>query len=54
MGTLSYSTTISIDGYVNDADGDFQWSAPSDPVFDTHVERMAAVSTRCSAARPTS
>lgn len=45
MGTLSYSTTISIDGYVNDADGDFQWSAPSDPVFGTHVERMAAVST---------
>lgn len=45
MGTLSYSTTVSIDGYVNDADGDFQWSAPSDPVFDTHVERMAAVST---------
>lgn len=45
MGTLSYSTTISIDGYVNDADGDFQWSAPNDPVFDTHVERMAAVST---------
>jgi dihydrofolate reductase len=45
VGTLSYSTTVSIDGYVADADGDFQWSAPGDAVFDVHVERMAAVST---------
>lgn len=45
MGTLSYSTTISIDGYVADADGDFQWSTPDDAVFDLHVDRMAAVST---------
>lgn len=45
MGRLSYSTTVSIDGYVADADGDFQWSAPDDAVFDVHVDRMAAVST---------
>ncbi|TWS22641.1 deaminase, partial [Tsukamurella conjunctivitidis] len=45
MGTLSYTATVSVDGYVADADGDFQWSAPGDEVFDFHVERMAAVST---------
>lgn len=45
MGTLSYTATVSLDGYVNDADGDFGWSGPSDEVFDCHVERMAAVST---------
>lgn len=45
MGTLSYTATMSIDGYVADASGDFQWSAPGDEVFRFHVERMAAVST---------
>lgn len=45
MGTLSFTATISIDGYAADADGDFQWSAPNEEVFDFHVERMAAVST---------
>lgn len=44
MGTLGYTATISIDGYAADADGDFQWSAPGDDVFDFHVERMADVS----------
>lgn len=45
MGTLSYTATISLDGYVADTTGDFQWSAPNDEVFQFHVERMAAVST---------
>ncbi|GAA1214880.1 dihydrofolate reductase family protein [Prauserella alba] len=45
MGTLSYTATVSIDGYAADADGDFQWSAPSDEAFQFHVDRMAAVST---------
>jgi dihydrofolate reductase len=45
MGILSYGATISLDGYVADADGDFQWSAPGDPVFAAHLERMATVST---------
>ena len=43
MGKLSYDTTVSLDGYVNDADGDFQWSGPDCAVFDIHVERMADV-----------
>lgn len=45
MGSLSYTATISLDGYAADANGDFQWSAPTDEVFEFHVERMAAVST---------
>jgi len=44
MGTLSYTATVSIDGYAADADGDFNWSAPGDDVFRFHVERMDAVS----------
>ncbi len=45
MGTLSYTATMSLDGYVADTDGDFQWSAPSEEVFQFHIDRMAAVST---------
>lgn len=45
MGTLSYTATVSIDGFAADSDGDFQWSAPDDEVFAFHVERMGPIST---------
>ncbi|MDH6248032.1 dihydrofolate reductase family protein [Mycobacterium sp. OTB74] len=45
MGTLSYTATVSLDGYVADATGDFQWSAPGDAAFAVHVDRLAGVST---------
>ena len=45
MGTLSFTATVSVDGFAADADGDFQWTAPSDEVFAFHVERMSPVST---------
>ncbi len=45
MGTLNYTATVSVDGYVADADGDFQWTAPNGAVFAAHVDRMAEVST---------
>lgn len=45
MGTLAYVATVSIDGYVADADGDFQWTGPTDEVFAVHLDRMAEVST---------
>lgn len=45
MGTLCYSTSMSLDGYVADASGDFQWAAPSEEIFDFHVQRMSDVST---------
>lgn len=44
MGTLSYTATVSIDGYAADSDGDFQWSGPGDQVFQFHVERIGAIS----------
>jgi dihydrofolate reductase len=36
---------VSLDGYVADAGGDFQWSATDTAVFAVHVDRMAEVST---------
>ena len=44
MGTLSYTATISVDGYAADADGNFDWSAPDDEVFQAHIGRMSEVS----------
>lgn len=44
MGTLCFTATVSLDGYVADADGDMQWAGPDDDVFRFHVERMGAVS----------
>ena len=32
MGRLSFTANISLDGYINDADGNFDWSDPSDEV----------------------
>lgn len=45
MGRLRYTTAMSLDGYVVDGDGDFQWAAPSAEMFDLHVARTARVST---------
>lgn len=45
MGRLRYTTAMSLDGYVVDASGDFQWAAPSPEMFDLHVARTARVST---------
>ncbi|MGW0037410.1 dihydrofolate reductase family protein [Gordonia sp. NPDC003376] len=45
MGTLCYGGSISLDGYLADADGDFGWYVPSEDVFASHVDRMAEVST---------
>lgn len=45
MGTLSFIATVSLDGYVEDTTGDFQWYEPSPEVFDLHVDRIASVST---------
>lgn len=36
MGKLIYSLITSFDGYINDADGDFQWGAPDTEVM-THL-----------------
>ncbi len=43
MGRLLYSVLASLDGYVADADGRFEWAAPSDEVhaFVNDLEREA-------------
>lgn len=45
MGTLSYTATVSLDGYAAGPDGDFQFGAPTAEVFDVHVARMGDIST---------
>lgn len=45
MGILTYATTVSLDGYVADATGDFQWGAPGPEVFAVHTQRIQEVST---------
>ncbi|MBD8044093.1 dihydrofolate reductase family protein [Arthrobacter sp. Sa2BUA2] len=45
MGTLIFTATVSLDGYVSDQNGDFQWTGPSDDMFALHVDRMGEVST---------
>ena len=41
MGKLIYSTITSLDGYVADKDGNFDWAAPDEEVhtFVNHLER---------------
>ena len=45
MGTLIFTATVSLDGYVADREGDFQWTGPTDEMFAVHLDRMAEVST---------
>ncbi|HEY4568934.1 MAG TPA: deaminase, partial [Kribbella sp.] len=41
MGALIYSAITSVDGYVEDADGNFNWAAPDEEVhaFVNELER---------------
>ena len=41
MGRLIYSAIASLDGFVNDADGDFSWARPDEEVhaFVNDLER---------------
>lgn len=45
MGRLGYGMSVSLDGYVNDADGNFDWSRPSDDLHNFFTERERDVST---------
>jgi dihydrofolate reductase len=45
MGILTFTATLSLDGYVADANGDFQWAGPGDAVFQAHIDRLTQVST---------
>lgn len=45
MGILRYITNVSLDGYIEDRDGEFAWSEPDDNVFayTTDLLRLVAV-----------
>jgi dihydrofolate reductase len=38
---LIYSMGVSIDGFINDRDGAFQWSVPDDDQFRFHLEQVS-------------
>ena len=45
MGRLLYSTLASLDGYIADADGRFDWAAPSEEVHAAVNQRLHGVGT---------
>lgn len=45
MGKLVYWMNCSLDGFVNDANGEFDWGAPSEEVLEAINDEMAGVST---------
>jgi dihydrofolate reductase len=40
---LIYSMSVSVDGFINDRDGGFEWGAPSDDLFRFHLELVGAL-----------
>lgn len=42
MGKLIYSMIMSLDGYVEDAQGDFSWGAPEDEELHAYINALAA------------
>jgi dihydrofolate reductase len=38
---LVFSMSVSVDGFISDRDGDFDWSGPSDEQFLFHTEQVA-------------
>lgn len=45
MGMLNYATAMSLDGYIADEHGNFDWAAPTEEIFAVHLARLAHVST---------
>jgi dihydrofolate reductase len=40
---LIFSMGVSVDGFINDRDGDFGWTPPDDEQFAVHLERVAGL-----------
>ena len=40
---LVYSMSVSVDGFINDRDGGFDWGAPDDDLFRFHTELVGAL-----------
>jgi dihydrofolate reductase len=45
MATLIYATNASLDGYIEDADGAFDWAPPNDDVFAATTALLRSVGT---------
>jgi len=45
MTTLIYVTNVSVDGYIEDAHGAFDWAPPDDDVFAAHTALVRSVGT---------
>ena len=45
MGALVYATNVSLDGYIEDAHGDFAWGPPDDGVFAAATDIVRSAST---------
>src|SRR5580704_3360015 len=45
MGTLIYVTNVSLDGYIEDAYGAFDWAPPDDDVFSATTALLRSVGT---------
>jgi len=45
MATLIYPTNVSLDGYIEDADGAFDWAPPDDDVFAAATALVTSVGT---------
>jgi dihydrofolate reductase len=40
---LIFSMSVSVDGFINDRDGDFGWTPPTDELFRFHLEQVGAL-----------
>ena len=40
---LIYSMSVSVDGYIADRDGSFEWGAPEEELFRFHLEQVSAL-----------
>ncbi len=43
MRTVTFSMTMSVDGFIVDPDGSIDWSAPDDEIFRSHIEEIRSV-----------
>ena len=43
MRSVTYSMGMTLDGYVVGPDGSFDWTAPDDEVFRSHIDEIRGV-----------
>jgi hypothetical protein len=41
MGVLIFSMSVSVDGFIADREGGFDWTPPSEELFRFHLEQMS-------------